>query len=160
MPPKKQKHALCKQQADALAQAYAGDLGYLIQGPPGTGKTLVLARLVVQGSMEDKGGVESVERASGGAAAERVGDEDAEEKLHGLQLEYSRWLKNQLQAVELSSSRTHLKKVCTKDMTPEEDWIVGGVTGLMDVDQVLRMCSRTGYLECVLFLGTSNVFSY
>jgi hypothetical protein len=76
-------------------------------------------------------------------------DEDAEEKLHGLQLEYSRLLKSQLQAVELSSNRTHLKKVCTKDMSPEEDWIVGGVTGLMDVDQVPRMCSLTGYLECV-----------
>lgn len=79
-------------------------------------------------------------------------DEDAEEKLHGLQLEYSRLLKSQLQAVELSSNRTHLKKVCTKDMSPEEDWIVGGVTGLMDVDQVPRMCSLTGYLECVLLL--------
>ena len=79
-------------------------------------------------------------------------DEDAEEKLHGLQLEYSRLLKNQLQAI-LSSSRTHLKKVCTKDMTPEEDWIVGGVTGLMDVDQVLKMCSRSGHLECVLLLS-------
>lgn len=76
-------------------------------------------------------------------------DEDAEEKLHGLQLEYCRLLKNQLQSVELSSNRTHLKKVCTKDMSPEEDWIVGGVTGLMDVDQVPRMCSLTGYLECV-----------
>ena len=74
-------------------------------------------------------------------------DEDAEEKLHGLQLEYSRLLKNQLQAVEFSNSRTYLKKVCTKDMTPEEDWIVGGVTGLMDVDQVLKMCSRSGHLE-------------
>ena len=80
-------------------------------------------------------------------------DEDAEEKLHGLQLEYSRLLKNQLLAVEHSSSRTHLKKVCTKDMTPEEDWIVGGVTGLMDVDQVLKMCSRSGHLECVLLLS-------
>jgi hypothetical protein len=76
-------------------------------------------------------------------------DEDAEEKLHGLQLEYSRLLKSQLQAVELSSNRTHLKKVCTEDMSYEEAWIVGGVTGLMDVDQVPRMCSLTGYLECV-----------
>ena len=30
-------------QAEAVAQAYATDLVYLIQGPPGTGKTLVLA---------------------------------------------------------------------------------------------------------------------
>jgi DNA replication ATP-dependent helicase Dna2 len=36
---------LNEQQAEALAQAYASDLAYLIQGPPGTGKTLVLARL-------------------------------------------------------------------------------------------------------------------
>jgi DNA replication ATP-dependent helicase Dna2 len=33
-------------QCEALAQAYATNLAYLIQGPPGTGKTLVLARLV------------------------------------------------------------------------------------------------------------------
>lgn len=33
-------------QSEALAQAYATNLTYLIQGPPGTGKTLVLARLV------------------------------------------------------------------------------------------------------------------
>ena len=33
-------------QCEALAQAYATNLTYLIQGPPGTGKTLVLARLV------------------------------------------------------------------------------------------------------------------
>ncbi len=33
-------------QAEALGQAYATDLTYLIQGPPGTGKTLVLAHLV------------------------------------------------------------------------------------------------------------------
>jgi DNA replication ATP-dependent helicase Dna2 len=32
-------------QCEALAQAYATNLAYLIQGPPGTGKTLVLARL-------------------------------------------------------------------------------------------------------------------
>ncbi len=36
---------LNEQQAEAVAQAYASDLAYLIQGPPGTGKTLVLARL-------------------------------------------------------------------------------------------------------------------
>ncbi len=40
-----EKWELNEQQAEALAQAYASDLGYLIQGPPGTGKTLVLARL-------------------------------------------------------------------------------------------------------------------
>lgn len=33
-------------QCEALAQAYATSLAYLIQGPPGTGKTLLLARLV------------------------------------------------------------------------------------------------------------------
>jgi DNA replication ATP-dependent helicase Dna2 len=33
-------------QCEALAQAYATNLAYLIQGPPGTGKTLLLARLV------------------------------------------------------------------------------------------------------------------
>lgn len=33
-------------QCEALAQAYATNLAYLIQGPPGTGKTVVLARLV------------------------------------------------------------------------------------------------------------------
>ncbi len=32
-------------QGEALAQAYATDLAYLIQGPPGTGKTRVLAHL-------------------------------------------------------------------------------------------------------------------
>jgi DNA replication ATP-dependent helicase Dna2 len=32
-------------QGEALAQAYASDLTYLIQGPPGTGKTQVLAHL-------------------------------------------------------------------------------------------------------------------
>jgi DNA replication ATP-dependent helicase Dna2 len=32
-------------QTEALAQAYATDLTYLIQGPPGTGKTLLLAHL-------------------------------------------------------------------------------------------------------------------
>jgi DNA replication ATP-dependent helicase Dna2 len=34
-----------EQQCEALAQAYASDLAYLIQGPPGTGKTQLLARL-------------------------------------------------------------------------------------------------------------------
>lgn len=34
---------LNEQQIDAVASAYASDLGYVIQGPPGTGKTLVLA---------------------------------------------------------------------------------------------------------------------
>ncbi len=37
---------LNESQAEALGQAYATDLTYLIQGPPGTGKTLVLAHLV------------------------------------------------------------------------------------------------------------------
>jgi DNA replication ATP-dependent helicase Dna2 len=32
-------------QAEAVAQAYATDLVYLVQGPPGTGKTLVLAHI-------------------------------------------------------------------------------------------------------------------
>ena len=32
-------------QCEALANAYASDLAYLIQGPPGTGKTFVLAHL-------------------------------------------------------------------------------------------------------------------
>ncbi|MCX6071833.1 MAG: AAA domain-containing protein [Chloroflexi bacterium] len=36
---------LNEEQAEALAQAYATDLTWLIQGPPGTGKTLVLAHL-------------------------------------------------------------------------------------------------------------------
>ncbi|MBM3121115.1 MAG: DNA helicase [Chloroflexi bacterium] len=36
---------LNEEQAEALAQAYATDLAWLIQGPPGTGKTLVLAHL-------------------------------------------------------------------------------------------------------------------
>jgi len=36
---------LNEQQAEAVAQAYATDLVYLVQGPPGTGKTLVLAHV-------------------------------------------------------------------------------------------------------------------
>lgn len=36
---------LNEEQAEALAQAYATDLIWLVQGPPGTGKTLVLAHL-------------------------------------------------------------------------------------------------------------------
>jgi DNA replication ATP-dependent helicase Dna2 len=36
---------LNESQTEALAQAYATDLAYLIQGPPGTGKTRVLAHL-------------------------------------------------------------------------------------------------------------------
>jgi DNA replication ATP-dependent helicase Dna2 len=36
---------LNEDQTEALAQAYASDLAYLIQGPPGTGKTAVLAHL-------------------------------------------------------------------------------------------------------------------
>jgi DNA replication ATP-dependent helicase Dna2 len=36
---------LNESQAEAVAQAYATDLVYLIQGPPGTGKTLVLAHI-------------------------------------------------------------------------------------------------------------------
>ncbi len=36
---------LNESQAEAMAQAYATDLTYLIQGPPGTGKTFVLAHL-------------------------------------------------------------------------------------------------------------------
>jgi DNA replication ATP-dependent helicase Dna2 len=40
-----QAWGLNAQQAEALAEAYASDIAYLIQGPPGTGKTLVLARL-------------------------------------------------------------------------------------------------------------------
>ncbi|MFZ6031159.1 MAG: DEAD/DEAH box helicase [Chloroflexota bacterium] len=36
---------LNESQVEAVAQAYAADLFYLIQGPPGTGKTLMLARL-------------------------------------------------------------------------------------------------------------------
>ncbi|HET9224765.1 MAG TPA: AAA domain-containing protein [Roseiflexaceae bacterium] len=36
---------LNENQTEALAQAYASDLAYLIQGPPGTGKTAVLAYL-------------------------------------------------------------------------------------------------------------------
>jgi DNA replication ATP-dependent helicase Dna2 len=36
---------LNEQQAEAVAQAYATDLVYLVQGPPGTGKTLVLAHI-------------------------------------------------------------------------------------------------------------------
>jgi DNA replication ATP-dependent helicase Dna2 len=36
---------LNQSQAEAVAQAYATDLVYLIQGPPGTGKTLVLAHI-------------------------------------------------------------------------------------------------------------------
>jgi DNA replication ATP-dependent helicase Dna2 len=32
-------------QTEALGQAYATDLTYLVQGPPGTGKTLLLAHL-------------------------------------------------------------------------------------------------------------------
>ncbi len=39
-------------QSEALAQAYATDLTYLVQGPPGTGKTRVLAHLV-QALVED-----------------------------------------------------------------------------------------------------------
>ncbi len=40
-----QDEALNDTQCEALANAYATDLTYLIQGPPGTGKTLVLAHL-------------------------------------------------------------------------------------------------------------------
>ncbi|MEW6569074.1 MAG: AAA domain-containing protein [Chloroflexota bacterium] len=40
-----ERGGLNEEQAEALAQAYATDLAWLIQGPPGTGKTLVLAHL-------------------------------------------------------------------------------------------------------------------
>jgi DNA replication ATP-dependent helicase Dna2 len=39
------KAGLNENQAEAVAQAYATDLVYLVQGPPGTGKTLVLAHI-------------------------------------------------------------------------------------------------------------------
>jgi len=41
-----QAMGLNETQCEALANAYASDLAYLIQGPPGTGKTFVLAHLV------------------------------------------------------------------------------------------------------------------
>ncbi len=40
-----QTEGLNETQCEALANAYASDLAYLIQGPPGTGKTFVLAHL-------------------------------------------------------------------------------------------------------------------
>jgi DNA replication ATP-dependent helicase Dna2 len=40
-----QEAGLNESQAEAVAQAYATDLVYLVQGPPGTGKTLVLAHI-------------------------------------------------------------------------------------------------------------------
>lgn len=40
-----QDQGLNESQSEALANAYATDLAYLIQGPPGTGKTFVLAHL-------------------------------------------------------------------------------------------------------------------
>ncbi len=40
-----QVEGLNETQCEALANAYASDLAYLIQGPPGTGKTYVLAHL-------------------------------------------------------------------------------------------------------------------
>jgi DNA replication ATP-dependent helicase Dna2 len=39
---------LNEDQAEALAQAYAADLTWLVQGPPGTGKTRVLAHLAAK----------------------------------------------------------------------------------------------------------------
>ena len=66
-------------------------------------------------------------------------DEDAEEKLQGLQLEYSKLLRKQLRALEHSSGKTFLKPVCTEKLTADEDWVVGGLTGLMDVDQFVKL---------------------